>query len=142
MKKMSGTIEITTQLLQNHIRNTLDKLCPLLNLANAPMVKFFNENLWKTHVPNEIQQEIQTTADINEAVEIYWKQLDIEENNIEVNDKFKHFRAFLNSTKQYHLDSFQDVWITPEKLNEIFDNQRNTPLAIKGFMSTKKNHEV
>lgn len=142
MNKMSATIEVTTQILQNHIRCTLDKLVPLLGMANAPMVTYFTGNLWKTHVPHEIQQEIQTTADIKEAVEIYWQHLDLELHEIEVKDKFTHFRAFLKSARHCHLDNLQDVWVTPEKLKQIFDNQHNSPLAIKGFMSTKKNHEV
>lgn len=140
---MGATIEVTAQLLQNHIRNTLEKLTPLLAMANAPMVTYFTEQLWKTHVPAGIQQEIQTKEDINDAVEIYWQHLNVDHDaeNV-VNDKFKHFRAFLTNAKRFHLDNLDDVWVSPEKLKQIFDTQRRQTLPIKGFMSVKKNHEV
>lgn len=142
MNKMSATIEITTQLLQNHIRNTMEKLTPLLQMANAPMVKYFTEQLWKNNIPAEIQREIQTIDDINEAVEIYWQHLNADPCENATIDKFKHFRSFLTSAKQFHLDDLDDVWVSPEKLKQIFDNERSKTLPIKGFMSVKKNHEV
>lgn len=135
-------MEITVQLLQNHIRNTMERLVPLLVIANAPMVSFLTENLWKKLVPEDVQREIQTPSDIKSAVDIFWTHLDEDANNRENSDRFKHFRAFLSNTRQNHLDNLHDVWITPEKLMQIFDTQRNSPLPIKGFMSTKKNHEV
>lgn len=139
---MGATLEVTTLLLQNHIRNTLDKLTPLLAMANAPMVKYFTEQLWKTHIPEEIQREIQTKDDIRDALEIYWQHLDIDSNENPANDKFKNFRAFLANAKNFHLDNLDDVWVSPEKLKQIFDGERNSSLSIKGFMSMKKNHEV
>lgn len=135
-------MEVTVQLLQNHLRNTMERLMPLLSFANAPMVKFLTENLWEQMIPHEIQQEIQTPSDIQSAVEIFWSHLNEESFNNNNNDKFKHFRAFLANNHQSHLDNLRDAWITPEKLKQIFDTQRNSPLPIKGFMSTKKNHEV
>lgn len=134
-------MEISVQLLQQRIRSTMERLMPLLGMANAPMVKFFTENLWKTHIPAEVQQEIQTTADIQSAIDIYWTHLH-DDSKQSTNDQFKHFRGFLSSMRQYHLESLQDVWITPDQLKHIFDAQRSNPLPIKGFMSTKKNHEV
>lgn len=132
---------VTAQLIQNHIRNTFERLVPLLGIANAPMVKYFTEKLWTTHVPAEIQHEIQTTKDIKDAVEIYWKHLDAEQWD-SVNDKFKHFRAFLSTARQHHLDNLEDVWVTPENLMQILDAHHRTTLPIQGFMSLKKNHEV
>lgn len=142
-KTMGATIEVTAQLLQNHIRYTLEKLTPLLAMANAPMITYFTEQLWKTHVPAEIQQEIQTKDDINDAVEIYWQHLNVEHDGENVhNDKFKHFRTFLTDAKRFNLDNLNDVWVSPEKLKQIFDAQHSKTLPIKGFMSVKKNHEV
>lgn len=139
---MGATIEVTTQLLQNHIRNTLEKLTPLLAMANAPMVTYFTEQLWDTHIPAEIRQEIQTNDDINDAIDIYWQHLSTDNCSTVENDKFKHFRSFLAGSKQFHLDNFEDVWVSPEKLKQIFDTQRSRTLPIQGFMSVKKNHEV
>lgn len=139
MNKMGATIEITTQLLQNRIQNTLEKLSSMLPMANAPMVKYFTDEFWKTYIPKEIQQEVQTKDDIKDALDIYWQHLDSAPHD---NDKFRHFRAFLLDCRKHHLDRFEDVWITPETLKHIFDTKRTNPLPIKGFMSTKKNHEV
>lgn len=138
---MCATIEITTQILQNHIRSTLEYLTPLLGMANAPMVSYITDNLWKKHVPMEIQQEIQISSDIESAVNIFWTHLNEIQNTEESADKFKHFRAFLSSNKQYQLDSHPDIWISPQRLKQILDSQRNY-LPMKGFMSHKKNHEV
>lgn len=142
MNKMGATVEITAQLIQNHIRTVFECLGPLLGMANAPMVTYFTNKLWNTHVPVEIQREIQTTDDINEAVEIYWKHLDAEQIDPVANDRFKHFRAFLTRARRHHLDYFDDVWVTPEKLKQILDAHHRTTLPIGGFMSEKKNHEV
>lgn len=132
----------TVQLLQNHIRNTLEKFSTLVGMANAPMLSFFTDQLWKTHIPKEIQREIQTINDIEAAIDIYWKHLDRDESNNVYNDKFTHFRAFLNNLRQYHLDSFDDLWVTPESIKEILNSQHTNPLKIHGFMSCKKDHEV
>lgn len=139
---MGATREVTVQFLRNQIGKTVEQLMPILGMANAPMVTYFTHQLWKTYVPTEIQQEIQTTTDIKSAVDIYWQHLNEDFNHCESNSKFKHFRAFLSNAKQYHLDNMEDMWITPDQLRKIFDNQRTNPLPIKGFMNTKKNHEV
>lgn len=139
---MSATIDVTAQLLQNHIRKTLEKLTPLLAMANAPLITYFTEQLWKKHIPIEIQREIQTKDDINDAVEIYWQHLDANHSDQADNDRFKHFRAFLNDTRMLHLDHLNNVWISADKLMQIFDSGRSKTLPIEGFMSIKKNHEV
>lgn len=139
----TAAMEITTQLLQHHIRNTMDYLMPLLGMANAPMVTYLTENLWKTHVPREIQHEIKTTSDIQLAVDIFWNHLNVDQrNSCRENDQFKHFSAFLNKNRQFHLDNLQDIWITPDQLKYNFNAQRANPIPIHGFMSLKKNHEV
>lgn len=135
-------MEITTQLIQYHIRNTMEYLTPLLSMANAPMVTYLTENLWKTHIPQEIQDEIQTTSDIKSAADIFWNHLNTDQNDCTTNDQFKHFRSFLRKNTEFYLDNLQDVWITPEQLKYKFNTQRPNPLPICGFMSTKKNHEV
>lgn len=135
-------MDVTKQLLQHHIRNTMEYLMPLLQMANAPMVTYFTENLWKTHIPKEIQTEIQTTDDIKSAIDIFWSHVNADQSDCGRNERFKHFRAFLWKNHQFHLDNLQDVWITPEQLKYAFNAKRTNPLAIRGFMSTKKNHEV
>lgn len=142
MNKMGATVEITAPLIQNHIRKAFECLSPLLSFANAPAVTFFTKRLWRTHVPAEIQREIQTIDDINDAVEIYWKHLDLEQSDVIPNDRFKHFRKFLSNVRRHHLDNFEDVWITPEKFKQILDAHHRITLPIEGFMSQKKNHEV
>lgn len=139
----SASMEVTKQLLQHHIRSAMDYLMPLLAMANAPMVTYFTENLWKIHIPNEIQAEIQTKSDIKSAIDIFWTHLDdTHQSDCGTGDKFMHFRAFLRNNRQFHLDKLQDVWITPEQLKCTLDAKRANPLPIRGFMSTKKNHEV
>lgn len=135
-------MEITAQLIQHHIRNTMEYLTPLLAMANAPMVTYLTKNLWKTHIPKEIQDEIQTKSDIQSAVDIFWHHLHADHSDCTTNDQFDHFRAFLRKNREFHLDNLQDVWITPEQLNHVFNTQRSNPLPIRGFMSMKKNHEV
>ncbi|XP_031637289.1 methyltransferase-like protein 25 [Contarinia nasturtii] len=119
----------------------MEKLTTLLGMANAPMVSYFTEKLWKTHIPNEIQREIQTIDDINAAIDIYWKHLD-RDDELVCKDKFKHFRSFLTTSRQYHLDNFEDIWMTPDSIKQILETQHKNPLKIHGFMSTKKDHEV
>lgn len=139
----AAAMEITTQLIQHNIRNTMEYLTPLLGMANAPMVTYLTENLWKTHIPKEIQDEIHTTSDIKSAIDIFWNHLNADKSgDCMTNDQFKHFRAFLRKNGEFHLDNLQDVWITPEQLKYSFNAQRSNPLPIHGFMSTKKNHEV
>lgn len=136
-------MEITKHLLQHHIRNTMEYLVPLLGMANAPMVTYFTENHWKTHIPKEIQAEMQSESDIKSAIDIFWMHLsDVHQSDCGTNDQFKHFREFLMKNRQFHLDHLQDVWITPEHLNDLLNAKRTNPLPIRGFMSTKKNHEV
>lgn len=132
-------VQVTVQLLQHRIRTTLEHLVPFLGLANAPMVSYFTQQLWKTYVPPEIQQEIQTTSDIAHAVDIYWQHLNEPASSAE---RLQHFRSFLFAAKQCHLDSMPDMWTTPDKLKTIFDGHDIKALSIHGFMSTKKNHEV
>lgn len=141
-KAAAASMEVTKQLLQHHIRTTMEYLMPLLGMANAPMVTYFTENLWKTHIPKEIQMEIQTTSDIKSAIDIFWTHLNSDQSDREKNDQFKHFRAFLWKNQQFHLDNLQDVWTTPEQLKYTFNTKRTNPLPICGFMSPKKNHEV
>lgn len=138
----AAAMEITAQLIQHHIRNTMEYLTPLLGMANAPMVNFLTENLWKTHIPKEIRGEIQTTSDIQSAIDIFWHHLHTDQNVNTAKDQFNHFRTFLWKNREFHLDNLQDVWITPEQLKNQFNAQRSNPLPIRGFMSTKKNHEV
>lgn len=137
-----AAMEVTTQLIQHHIRNTMEYLRPILGMANAPMVTYLTENLWKTHIPMEIQDEIRTTADIQTAVDIFWNHLKTDQSDCATTDQLKHFRTFLRRNTEFYLDNLRGVWITPEQLKCAFDTQRANPLPIHGFMSTKKNHEV
>lgn len=138
----AAAMEITAQLIQHHIRTTIEYLTPLLGMANAPMVTYLTENLWKTHIPKEIRDEIQTTSDVQSAVDIFWHHLHTDQSDCTPNDQFNQFRTFLRKNREFHLDNLRDVWITPEQLKQKFDTQRSNPLPIRGFMSTKKNHEV
>lgn len=137
-----AAMEVTTQLIQHHIRNTMEYLRPILGMANAPMVTYLTENLWRTHIPMEIQEEIRTTSDIQTAVDIFWNHLNTDQRDCATTDQLKHFRAFLRKNTEFYLDNLRGVWITPEQLKCAFDTQRANPLPIHGFMSTKKNHEV
>lgn len=138
---MSGTGELTKQLLQKYIKSLFEYLTPLLPMANFPMVKFFVDDAWQTNIPHDIQKEIRTQSDIKLATEIYWQHLNIDYQNVP--DNFKHFRTFLSIAKKHHLDSCNNIWITPEELMKKFNNNNHSDAPpIKGFMSVKKNHEV
>lgn len=138
---MSAASELTIQLLLKRVKSVFDYLTPFLPLANFPMVNFFIGKAWQMNIPKEIQEEIQTQTDIEEATEIYWQHLHAKNCDYS-SEKFKHFRSFLSNTKTFHLDNFNDVWTTPEDLFEIFNNNLVEAPPIKGFMSIKKNHEV
>lgn len=138
---MSGTSELTKQLLQKHIKSLFEYLTPLLPMANFPMVKFFVEDAWQTNIPHEIQTEIRTQSDIKAATEIYWQHLNMDYQDFP--DNLKHFRTFLSNARKHHLDSCYHLWITPEELMKKFNhNNLSDAVPIKGFMSIKKNHEV
>lgn len=137
------TIEVTIQMLQKQMRCMLDYLNPLLPMANSPMVSYLTNNLWKQAIPVEIQHEIRTNADIERAMDIYWKQFNDKsiDSSDDVND-FKHFRAFLTNASKYRVDNFRNLWISPEELKKNLDSDVSEAQLMKGFMSTKKNHEV
>lgn len=137
---MSGTSELTKQLLQKHMKSLFEYLTPWLPMANFPMVKFFVENAWQANIPQEIQTEIQTQSDIKAATEIYWQHLNVDYKDLP--DNFEHFRTFLSNAKKHHLDSSNNIWITPEELMKKFSNNYSDAPPIKGFMSIKKHHEV
>lgn len=136
---MSGTGELTKQLLQKHIKCVFEYLKPLLPMANFPMVKFFVKDGWQTYIPQEIQTEIRTQSDIKAATEIYWQHLNMDH---DLQDNFKHFRTFLSNAKKCHLDSCNNIWIAPDELMKKFNDNYSDAPPIKGFMSAKKNHEV
>lgn len=124
------------------ITATLDYLNPLLSMANCHMVTYLTHNLWKEYIPKEIQREIQSKDDLERATDIYWMHLRNTENDFSAADEFKYFRTFLAGSNQHCIDSLTDVWISPDQLKEKLRCKVDDALPIKGFMSTKKTHEV
>lgn len=141
---MCAAAEVTIPLIQKHLKETLDFLTPFLPMANSHMVTYLTDNLWKKNISLEIQQEIQSEADVRDAIDIFWNHLDADDNSdvTDDNDKFKYFRKFLSNSKQYHLDKFTDIWITPDELNKQLNKESINGVIVRGFMSPKKNHEV
>lgn len=138
----AAATEVTIPLLQKHLRATLDFLTPFLPMANGHMVTYLTECLWDKHVPADIRQEIQTESNVNEAMEVYWKHLAANAESMEEQKSYGQFRCFLSNAKQYYLDRFTDVWITPDELNQRLHSKQFKNMSIKGFMNEKKNHEV
>lgn len=141
---MCTVAEVTIPLLQKHLKATLDFLTPFLPMANSHMVTYLTDNLWKRNISLEIQQEIQSEADIRDAIDIFWNHLDANHNSaaIDETDKFQYFRKFLSNSKQCYLDRLTDVWITPDELNQQLNKDSKNVVTVRGFMSSKKNHEV
>lgn len=140
---MGAAAEVTIPLLQKHLNAAINHLKPFTPMLNGHMTRFLSENLWQRSVPDDIQTELRTEADVYEAINIYKQHLNPTTNTNATCERFKHFRTFLLNTKRYYLDRFTDVWITPDDLNRklglgIADKLQKC----EGLMAPKKQYEV
>lgn len=128
--------------LQKHLRDTLDFLTPFMPMANGHMVTYLTANLWEKYIPLEIREEIRSESDVRKALETYWTHLEANEIG-SGNEDSMHFRGFLLNARQFYMDRFTDVWITPDELNQKLNcSNYNQNTMTKGFMNEKKYYEV
>lgn len=140
---MGAGVEVTVSMLQKQLGAAVAYLKPFIPMTNCHMTRFLSENLWQRSVSDGIQAEIRTPADVDEAITIYKQHLNPTANINADFDRFKNFRSFLLNTKQYYLDRYTDVWITPDDLNRklnlgIGDKKKKS----EGLMGGKKQYEV
>lgn len=143
-------MNISIGAVQLHLQRILKYLQPRLEFVNCHMVGYLTDNLWDKYVPNDVQAEIITENDVNDALEVFW--LFQKGNNVDVAfNRFPALVEFLKETKRFGINGFfMTVEQFTNELNKIRggganDNKckmHDNVLHIKEFMSEKKMHEV
>lgn len=133
---------ITTNALQLHLQIIIRYLKPFLPFANCHMVNYLTDNLWATYVPEEIRREIESPADIDEAIRLFWRHRDFD-----ASSGYQQFQNFVTNYQQFTLDGLHSLWLSLDELNDQLENdgcqvQTDSCLPIKDFMSAKKCSEV
>lgn len=108
------------------------------------MVNYITEAHWKTFIPENIQNEIQTKENIAEAIEVFWSTTD---NGTTKLSKFTNFNQFIEEGKKFTYDGLNSTWVDGIRFRDILSKigcsvDAVDCLKIKEFMSEKKNHEV
>lgn len=110
--------------------------------VNCHMVNFITDNHWTNFVPNEIQEELQSSEAIHECIEsVFWAEA------LSANTKFTETAAFIQRTQAHCLESFNEILLTKDDLakcvlSKLSTEQAQNPISIKEFLSEKKRHEV
>ncbi|XP_005188726.2 probable methyltransferase-like protein 25 [Musca domestica] len=110
--------------------------------VNCHMVNFITDNHWTNFVPNEIQEELQSSEAIHECIEsVFWAEA------FSANTKFTETAAFIQRTQAQCLESFNEILLTKDDLakcvlSKLSTEQAQNPISIKEFLSEKKRHEV
>lgn len=130
--------------LQLHIDNIIKYLNPHFPLMNCHMVNYLTDNLWMELIPSDIRTEIRTKSDIQNAINIFWKE---NSSHQQFEHKNHSFHSFLRNSEKYRIDSLTDAWLTSDKLATHWRangclGSNYEGIRIKEFMNEKKNHEV
>lgn len=107
------------------------------------MVNYLTDDHWKAFIPQNIQNEIQTKENIEEAIDVFW-------NDVGTRDKlskYTNFVEFLEEGRKFTFDHLTNTWIDDIRVRDILSEigclvDSEECLNIKAFMTEKKNHEV
>lgn len=142
--RMAG---VSVQCIQSHLDRVLKYLQPHMHFVNCHMVGYLTDHLWRTFVPEDIRSDITDVADVDKAIDLFWKyQRDPDGFEIE-HHKFQGFLRFLKNSRQHRLLASGGIASSVEQLNDHlhllgYKLEDGNKLQIKEFMSEKKNHEV
>lgn len=142
---MSST---TVATVQSHLDALLRYLQPHLAFVNCHMVGYLTENLWQKHVPEAIRQEVQSAADVDAAVQVFWDFHHSDADTVIASaaaGRFGGLVEFLRTAQAHRLSrlSPQLVLTTAQMEDRLRRTNSSEPsLQIKDFMSEKKSHEV
>lgn len=133
--------EVSSEVVRGHLHRCLQFLRPFLPMANSHMVTFITDKLYEKYVPLSIRNEIGSATQIDQAMEIYWNQLNTKVDAAETNE-FRCLQKHLDDVRSHTLDGIDGVWIEPNELQAIIGCKTKDAVVIKGYMTEKKNYEV
>lgn len=133
--------KVSSALVRCHLDKCLRFLTPLLPMANCDMFTFITNKLYEKHVPMAIRSEIKSPTHFDEAMDIYFNQLNHETEITQITG-FQHFRRHLAEMRNHTLDKIDNIWIGTDELKMAIRCKTNVSLNIRAFMSEKKSHEV
>lgn len=132
---------VSSDLVRFHLDKCWRFLTPLLPMANCNMVTYITHKLYEKHVPMTIQNEIKSQTHIEQAIDIYFNQLNRGADVTQMTS-FQHFQTHLADIRNHTLDKIENIWIGPDELKTAIGSKPKSSLNIKGSMSKKKKHEV
>lgn len=137
--------------VQSHLDALLRYLQPHMAFVNCHMVGYLTENLWQTHVPEAIRSEVQSVADVDAAVQLFWDYHRNDQDFTATSGRFGGLVAFLRTARAHRLSELQpplaltagqmEAQLQRSDVHRLANSSRQS-LQIKEFMSEKKSHEV
>lgn len=119
------------------LQATVDYLVPHLALANSHMVEFFTMNLWKEHVPSNVQMEFELLDPKPESIIQYFEEcISLYDNNLS---------KFLKTCSSFYPESSDGIIIDMDTFINTISCEKpmdNKIVLHNKFMSLKKEHEV
>lgn len=109
------------------------------------MVTFICDDLWNTHVPESIKNEVPTIEDVDSAIEMFFE---VEKSSPELLKKHQNLFSLIQSSRQFRLENLDDkLFITTDELFVKFKKMgvpvdAGLNLSVPQFMKVKKGHEV
>lgn len=141
--------------VQSHLDAILRCLRPHMELVNCHMVGYLTEHFWLAHVPEAVRRDVQTVADVDEAVRTFWayhqnpELYDDEGCTTSKDSRFGGLIDFVRTSRQLQLGNLVGgVVLGADEMDAELVRRGRPPfrqkagLQIKDFMSEKKNHEV
>lgn len=132
--------------VKNHLDKLIHHLEPTREFINMHMVGWICENLYVTHVPESIRNEINTIDDIRSGMELFFQQ---DSAPHELIRKHQNLFNHIQHEKSFYLENMQHkLFLTHDEMVEVFRNKFNVPtdlglnIHVKEFMKDKKSHEV
>lgn len=134
---------ISTSAVQGTLDGIIKYLNPFTSFISCHMVNYITDAHWKSFIPQDIQNEIQTTETIAEAIDIFWNTADNGEKPL----KLPNFVQFIEEGKKFTYDGLTNAWLDDMRFRDTLSKLGCSVgtvdcLKIKEFMSEKKKHEV
>lgn len=135
-------MNVSTSAIQGNLDRIIKYLNRFSSFINCHMVNYLTDNHWKVFVPLEIQTEIQTKEDIEEAINLFWNDFECSQKS-----NLSTFSRFTAESRTFSLDYLTNTWLSSKEIVDVLHKlgcsmDELNRLQIKEFMSEKKNHEV
>ncbi|XP_055905028.1 probable methyltransferase-like protein 25 [Eupeodes corollae] len=127
---------MSTKELRTSLQGILKFLAPHWDFVNCHMVNYLTDNHWETFIPENVQQNVKESSDIDECIdEVFWKSIE--------SKKFEDVWTFFEDSKRFRLENMKHLLTTVDDLHKVLEkNNLGSSLTLKEFMSEKKRHEV